>query len=58
MTTLGVYKLEALGVLTGSLEFILCLSYYVFCLFFCLFNETIKLHAMNEDTFCDFFIGK
>jgi hypothetical protein len=42
------YKLKALGVLVGFLEF---------CSL-CLFDAIVDLHPMDEETYNDFLIGK
>ena len=60
MIALGVYKTRDFWSAHGLpwvLLFILWLSYYVFIIFIIL-NAIVKLHAIDENTFYDFIIGK
>jgi hypothetical protein len=55
---LGFYKLEALGVLMGSLEFCSPVLGELLGSCLCFFDAVVELQAMNGKTFNDFLIGK
>ena len=51
------YKLEALGMLMDSLEFVLWIVAKLLCSCLCLFDASIKLHTMDEKKSNDFLLG-
>jgi hypothetical protein len=52
------YKLEVLEVFMSSIELSLWMVANIVCSCLCLFDAIIELHAMDEETFNDFLIGK
>ena len=55
---LGIYKLEDLGVLMGSVEFALDILAKLLWFCLCFLDAIVELHAMDENLFNDFLIGK
>ena len=55
---IGVYKLEVLGVVMGSIEFALHIVDKLLCFCLCLFDAIVELHAMDDKMFIDLLIGK